>query len=261
MPLPAIHIRLSLALILPLAMVACRPDDPVEPTPPPPPTTGTLKVVIRPTWNGAPFEMYETYHNVSDYRVKVELLKFYLGNVRLVNDDASTTVKDVELFDLRFNGDTVLWSGVQPGTWDRLSFGLGVPQALNDALASTYPRGHALSLDHGTYWSWGAGYRFVMFDGKYDTDGAGTGPVLQPFSMHTGFNICYRELDLPLAAPLDITVGNTSTLVLELAVDRFFHSDTDTLDLQTEHASHGSDPTHALALKLTNNVVHSFTVQ
>lgn len=253
--------RVLLGLLLPLALVTCRPDDPVEPDPAPPATTGSLKVVVAPAWNGMPFALHETYQNVSGYRVKVELLKFYLGNVRLVNGSGITTVKDVELFDMQFNGDTVVWSGLQPGTWSGLSLGLGVPQALNDVDPIVYPSSHPLNLAHGTYWSWGTAYRFVMFDGKYDLDGAGTGPVLQPFSMHTGMNVCYREFDLPLATPLVITAGGTSTLVLELAVDRFFHSDSDTLDLATENASHGSDPAHVLALKLTNNIVHSITAQ
>ncbi len=250
--------RTVLALILPLVLVTCRPDDTVEPDPVPTPTTGSLKLIIKPTWNGVPFALHQTYENVSGYRVKVEMLKFYLGNVQLVNGSGATTVKDVELFDMLHGGDTAVWSGLPTGTWSGLGMGLGVPQALNDVDPINYASGHPLSLSHGTYWSWGSGYRFVMFDGKYDTTSTGTGPVLQPFSMHTGMNVCYRVFDLPLASSLSITAGGTSELVLELAVDRFFHSASDTLDLAVENASHGSDPAHTLALKLTENIVHSF---
>ena len=247
--------------LIALVLVACKPDEPVEPTPAPPATTGTLRVVVRPTWNGTPFEIYEIYQNVSGYRVRVEGIVFYLGNVHLTNGDGSVTVKDIEIFDLRYNGDTVTWSGIQPGTYTELLAGLGVPQPLNDANSIDYPPGHPLNLAYGTYWGWAAAYRFLQFDGRYDLDPAGTNAPALPFSMHTGLNVCYAEFQRDLPTPVVVTAGSTTTLVLNMAIDRFFFSDTDTLDLATENQSHGSDPTHALALELTGNAVSSITFE
>ncbi len=252
---------LLLSAVLALVLVACKPDEPVEPTPAPPVTAGTLKVVIRPTWNGSPFQMNAVYNNVSDYRVKVEGLVFYLGAVRLTNSDGAITVKDIEIFDLRHNGDTVTWTGIAPGTYTELLAGLGVPQALNDANPIDYPPGHPLDLARGTYWNWSAAYRFLQFDGRYDLDPAGTNAPAQLFSMHTGMNVCYTEFQRDLPTPVVVTAGSTTTLVINMAIDRFFFSDTDTLDLATENQSHGSDPTHALALELTGNAVSSITIE
>ncbi len=223
--------------------------------------TGTIRVVIRPTWEGQPFQMNQEYHNVSDYRVKVEGLRFYLGDVRFEDDGYFTSVKDVEFFDLQHNGDTVLWTNVPKGNWTSLRMGLGVPQALNAADPIVYPAGHPLNLALGTYWTWATGYRFVMFDGRYEVDGSGTGPLMQPFSMHTGMDLCYREFDVPLATPLVVTGDRVSTVVLDLAVDRFFHHGGEVLDLATESQSHGGDPTHAVALELTDNIVNAFGVE
>ena len=249
---------LIVGLILPLTLVTCKPGQPV---PPVPELIGTVRVVIHPTWEGVPFQMNEVYHNVSDYRVKVEALKFYLGDVRFEDDGYFATAKDVEYFDMQHDGDTVIWNNVPTGTWTSLRMGLGVPQDLNDADPIVYPQGHPLSLALGTYWTWATAYRFVMFDGRYDLDGSGTGAVQQPFSMHTGVNVCYREFDLPLSTPLVVNSTGTATIVLELAVDRFFHSGGEVLDLATENQTHGSDPAHVLALKLTNNVVNAFSAQ
>ena len=249
-----------LAVSLTVGLVACRPDDEVEPTPTPvPSTTGTLKLVIRPTWNGVPFEMNAVYENVSGYRVKVEGVKFYMGDVRLVNGSGSTTVKDVELFDLRHNGDTVTWTGIAPGEYSGLSAGFGVPQALNNADPIVYPPGHPLDLAWGTYWSWATAYRFLQFDGRYDLDDVGT--VDQPFSMHTGVNVCYQEFDRTLPGGVVVSAGSTTTIVLGMAIDEFYFSASDTVDLATENQSHGSDPTHALALELTGNAVNSISVE
>ncbi|MEZ4739965.1 MAG: hypothetical protein R2818_11570 [Flavobacteriales bacterium] len=81
------------------------------------------------------------------------------------------------------------------------------------------------------------------------------------FSIHTGLNEVYRELMCPWATVSSITAGNTTTLTMNMAVDRFFYSDTDTLDLVTEGQSHGSTETIPQAMELTDNVVKSFSVQ
>lgn len=238
---------------------SCVPDKVVEPIPPP--TTGTLKVVIRPTWNGSPFQMNAVYNNVNDFRVKVEGLVFYLGEVRLTNGDGNITAKNIEIFDLRHNGDTVTWNGIQPGTYTGLFAGLGVPQPLNDADPIVYPPGHPLDLARGTYWNWATAYRFLQFDGRYDLNPIGEFAPALPFSMHTGMNVCYEEFQRDLPTPVVVTVGSTTTLVLNMAIDRFFYSETDTVNLATENQTHGSDPTHALALELTGNAVRSITIE
>ena len=242
---------LSLALI---ALVGCKPDL-VEPDPPPVATTGTLRVVIVPKWEGGPFAMNAVYTNVSNYRVKVEALKFYLGDVRLLTGTDTTLLKDIALFNMASGTNTMEWSA-EPGTWTGLRAGLGVPQILNEADPISYGPGHPLNLSNGMYWAWPSMYRFLVFDGRYDLDPNGTQAPILPFSMHTGLNVVYREFDVPLENGLVISAGNTTTLTLELAVDRFFYSDTDTLDLLMENQTHGEDL--PLALKLTDNAVQSF---
>lgn len=247
-------------LVAALLLVTCRPDEDVTPEPQPLPlTTGTLKVVVRPTWDGAPFVMNQVYTNVSNYRVKVEGIKFYLGDIQLSNGGTSTLARDIAYFDLHNNGDTVICSGIQPGNWSGLSAGLGVPAALNDADPLNYPPGHPLDLALGTYWTWATAYRFLQFDGRYDVNASATVPPASPFSMHTGLNACYQEFELPLNGDLVITAGGTTTLVLEMAVDRFFYSDAGTVDLATENQTHGTNL--PLAQKLTNNVVHSISAE
>lgn len=243
-----------------LAMPGCKPD-PVEPDPTPTPpvsTTGTLRIQVQPTWDGVPFALNTVYHNVSNYRVKVEMLKFYFGNMRLIAGSDTVLVKDVALFNVE-NGQLTMEGAVVPGTWTGFAAGLGVPMALNDADPVVYGPGHPLSLANATYWSWGSAYRFVMFDGRYDADPNGTAAPSDGFSMHTGLNALYREFELSLGSGITISGGNTTTLTLRMAVDEFFYSPTNTLDLATENQSHGDNG--PLAIKLTDNVVRSLSVQ
>jgi hypothetical protein len=240
-----------------LFFVGCRPDEEVVPDPPVSPPT-TLRVMVVPHWNGTPFNMNDVYVNVNDYRVKVQAIKLYLADVRLVVDGSETVVKDIDFFNLESGTASVEWS-VPAGTWTSLRAGLGVPAAMNAADPITYPTNHPLSLSTGTWWSWSAGYRFLQFDGRYDLDGSGTGPVEELFSMHTGMDACYTEFDLDLGGPFTIPAGQTKTLTLRMDVSKFFYSDTDTLDLTTENQTHGENV--PLALELTNNAVHSFSAE
>ena len=243
-----------------LAMPGCKPD-PVEPDPlpaPPVSTTGTLRIQVQPTWEGVPFALNTVYHNVSNYRVKVELLKFYLGNMRLFSGSDTVLVKDVALFDLN-NGQLSMTASVPLGTWTGFAAGLGVPMVLNDADPVDYGPGHPLDLANATYWSWGSAYRFVMFDGRYDTDPDGTATPANGFSMHTGLNPLYREFELSVGNGITTSVGNTTTLTLSMAVDAFFYSPTDTLDLVIENQSHGDNG--PLSIELTDNVIRSLSVE
>ncbi len=242
--------------ILVVGLVGCKPD-PVEPEPPTASTTGTLRLVIVPRWDGGPFALNTVYTNVSNYRVKVEALKFYLGDVRLHTATDTTLLKDIALFNMANGTATVNWIA-EPGTWTGFHAGLGVPLVLNEADPITYGTGHPLNLSNGMYWTWASMYRFLLFDGRYDTDPNGTATPAVPFSMHTGLNPVYREFNLDLGSGLAITAGNTTTLTLELAVDRFFYSDMDTLDLVLENSTHGDNM--PLALELTENAVRSFTI-
>jgi hypothetical protein len=221
-------------------------------------STGTLRLVIQLMWGDEPFVLNSINTNVSNYRVKVEALKFYLGDMQLVNSTDSATLKDVDLFSLA-NGNAVAEYPAEAGTYSRFRAGLGVPRTLNDADPILYAPGHPLNLSNAMYWGWAMAYRFLLFDGRYDLDASGTGQPILPFSMHTGLNDVYRTMDLDLPSDLTIVANETTSLTLKLSVDRFFYSDSDTLDLLTENQTHGTNL--PLAIELTENAVQSFSVE
>lgn len=244
------------AAVLLLTLIGCKPDPVVEPTPTTPATTLKLRVI--PRWQGGEFALNTEYINVSGYRVRPEVIKFYLGDIRLMSGSTQTLLKDIAYFDL--SDDVVeLEQTISPGSWTSLRAGMGVPQPLNDADPIVYPPGHPLDLAQGTWWTWTEGYRFFQLDGRYELDGSGTGPLTQPFSMHTGLNACYQEYELDLGGTIAVTEGTTTTLTLYLEVDRLFYSATDTLDLETENQTHGTNL--PLALELTDNAINALRVE
>ncbi|MDX9749481.1 MAG: hypothetical protein RBT71_00170 [Flavobacteriales bacterium] len=224
----------------------------------PPTGDATLRITLVPEWDGAPFQSHTEYSNFMGYRTSVELLTMYFSDATLSGDGSPVMAKDVELFRLTDGPATAHWP-VQSGTWTTLEAGLGVPDALNFADPANYPAGHPLSVNQGTYWTWATGYRFVMFEGRYDTDPAGTGPLITTYAIHPGTASNYMPFAIELPGGLHIAPGDTADVVLHVAVDRFFVSDTDTIDLATENTAHGNN--HPLQMKLMRNVVKSFTVQ
>lgn len=255
---------LLLPLLTSMVLVGCKPDDPDEPVVPPttqPPSgaSGVLSVSILPEWEGEPLEYFTEYRNFMDYRTTVELLKMYFGDVRMIGEPGDTSmVKDVDLFDLGSGPVTKYWP-VSVGEWAKLRAGLGVPAELNYADPANYGPGHPLSVSNGTFWTWASGYRYVMFEGRYDPDPESTADLVSAYSIHPGMDPSYIEFELGTGLPITITEGDTTSMIVHLAVDQFFHSADHQIDLATENSAHGSNL--PLQWKLVNNVVLSMTVE
>ena len=244
----------SLALSTAL-LSSCRQDPLIEPVPDPGPAVGTLRLHVVPEWAGAPLALFSEYANISDYRTTVELLKLYLSEIQLVSVSGSVPVTDIVLFNLDGPRERMVGS---IGTYTSVSAGLGVPVGLNHTDPAAYPVDHPLGINSATYWTWNSGYRFVMFEGRYDPDPQSSAPLTTSYSIHTGLDTCFANLNLTPSAPIAITEHGTTDITIRVAVDRFFHSATETVDLATENASHGSNL--PLALKLTRNMVSSITL-
>ncbi len=219
---------------------------------------GHVRVKVEAIWQGQPVQTGMLAANVSGYRTQVDVLKLYLAEMRLTGPGGASELAEITFFNALDGGtDTVL--AAEAGTYSGLHLGLGVPAVLNASDPVLYPVGHPLSLGNGTYWTWATGYRFVMFDGRYDLDpnGAGTPPNL--FTFETGMDPCYRVRDFSLPAPLTVQAGDTTELLVRLDVDRFFHNALDTIDLATENQTHGNDL--PLAMRFTDNVLQSMSVE
>lgn len=255
---------LTIALMAALTLNSCKSDDPEDPVVPPPVQppaegTGVLAVTILPEWEGQPLEFFTEYTNFMDYRTTVEVLKMYFGDVRMIGAPGDTSeVKDVDLFDLGSGPVTRYWP-VIAGDWAKMRAGLGVPAELNYADPANYGPGHPLSVSNGTFWTWASGYRYVMFEGRYDPDPQSTATLVSAYSIHPGMDPSYIEFELGNGLPITITEGDTTAFVVHLAVDRFFHSTEYQIDLATENSAHGSNL--PLQWKLVNNVVLSMSVE
>lgn len=237
---------------------ACRTDEPVPPSLGSAANTATLRLNVVPEWEGAPFELFTEYRAPYDYRFQVEMLRLYLSEWRLVNGDGALDVEDVRLLDLG-DGPFALDLKVPPGTWYGVRAGLGIPQDLNHTDPAIYPFGHPMHVFSGMTWNWVDGYKFMVFDGRYDPDPFSTGPLIPGFSVHTGRDTCYTDVDLFPTLPFRTAKDSVTQLTLHIAVDGFLGTTADTVDVTVENQSHGENV--PLAMKITRNVVRSMHIE
>jgi hypothetical protein len=249
-------------LLIPLAigvlLSACRDDDPVAEPEVPATKAPVVRLTVAPMWNGAPFDKNTTYTNISDERIQVQLLKFYLGDLALVNGTGDTaSLVDVDLFQLT-NGPVVHTYKAEQGAFSALHVGLGVPAALNGESPTMWANDEPLSITNGMYWTWATMYRFMIFEGRFDTLATNTGTPPFQFSIHTGRNECYRTTDLAL--PLTLGEGDTADVRLELDLARFFYSATDTLYMDIESQQHGAVEELPMSQKFSGMVIDAMSI-
>lgn len=222
------------------------------------PGEAILRITVVPEWEGQPFTAFTEYRAPGNYRFQGEMLRLYLSDLRLVNADGEHGLAQVRLLDLGA-GPKQFELGAPAGDWLGMRAGIGLPHDLNYSNTDLYDQDHPLSVNTGMYWTWATGYKFVLFDGRYDPDPLGTGPMLAPFSVHTGMDTCFTTVDLFTAVPFSTSLGSTTSLTLRVDVSGFLLSGPDTIDVTTENLSHfGNLP---LALKLTRNVRRSLRLE
>ncbi|MCU0318634.1 MAG: hypothetical protein MUE88_00935 [Flavobacteriales bacterium] len=223
-----------------------------------PAQAGVLRLVVVPEWQGEPLQFFTEYREHMDRRVTVELLKMYFGELQLEGAGEPQALNDVVYMDLS-DGPVAFHWAVDAGSHTAITGHLGVPEAMNYADPSLYGAGHPLNVNNGTYWTWATGYRFAMFEGRYDLDPASTAPLVNAFVFHPGREFCYLPLTFAPSGGVTVEPGDTTEVRVVVDVEKFFHSSAGQIDLATENQDHGGVP--ALALKMATNIQLSMSVE
>lgn len=257
------NLLLIILLIITVSWMGCKKDDPyVAPT-----EKGTVNLNITTEINGTPVVLNDVYTDVAGYRYKPNFFKLYISNISFVKNDGSEVfVKDIELLDLYNspNGEAETRTyDLELGDYSGVRFWLGVDSVLNYATdVDSHPAEHPLSIYAGTYWVWNTGYRFMMFEGVYDTVPNGTGTLVNSnnFTYHTGTNPLYAEADLSNAQQTFSLAngGDTYNYDIVLDMNKILYSTTDTIVIKDNTSTHTTN-NYPLAEKLTNNLTKAFS--
>lgn len=237
---------------------SCRPD---PPPPDPDPTTGTLKIHFTLNWNGQPFSFFTPYTDANfNYQIQTELLKF-ISYKLTVKNSAGTESMIEEAHIINFTTDQFSYTvNLEQGNYQGLKFGIGVgDSATNHGDPAVFPSTHALSYNQAAdlHWTWNTGYIFLKFEGRADTTGTGSGSLDQLYTLHTGDDPLYGEVNF-YANPFMITAEQTTDFYIDVDVSKFLYNATDTIDIKTENSTHTNNN---LAIKFSQIYLDAFSAQ
>jgi hypothetical protein len=211
--------HLSLAVLLfTLLLSSCRSGD------------KEITIEFQLVQNGTPYTM-STPFNKGDTAIALDLFHFYISELtigdRLVSDvlfvDPSDSVFSNYTLSLEKRASTV-------------SFGLGVPEAMNAMDPTTFETSHPLSSAFAMYWTWASKYRFIKAEGRFNASGdLSDAANNEGIIWHTGTDPLYRTTTLEA----DVRPGDHVVFKLDLdqliagvslSKDGFTHTTVDTFD-------------------------------
>jgi hypothetical protein len=218
------------------------------------------KVVITPVFGDQPFSIGTVYTTNQGYRLRVETMKTYMANIQLHTFDGDSSVmKDILVHD--FNEPLEITSEIKEASYTTLKMSIGVPSERNkDQDPSQYANSHPLSVQgsSGMFWTWNTGYIFTKFDGRLDLTGQEGAQLIDPFAFHTGEDLLYRTIELPVNVVAEKD-GNY-TINVKMDIKKFIDNSNDQIDLSVDYLTHTVGNMN-LARRFAENVALSFEVE
>lgn len=158
-------------------------------------------------------------HDLNNRAMIIEDFNYYISNIHVIHDggqdlDLSDTVilvkADAHTFFMGYHGITNV---------EQINFSVGVPPQLNHLDITQYPQGHFLSFQTPSmHWGWTAGYKFLLCDGKGDSNNDGIPDVI--FQLHNLGDDNFKNVQLPVAAT---DYATHMDLVIDCNVDEWIY--------------------------------------
>ena len=198
-----------------------------------------------PYYDDQPLQIFTQKPFTGNEQVQFMHLSFLLSDLSLMDGSGNTTLKDIELVDLSYDdlqaateGYTITTDHLPEGSYDGISFGIGVPADINDSTPNQYASSHPLSKT-SYYWTAWHSYIFLKVEGTLDT--LGTGSFDTGFAYHTGTDALYRLLESNV--PIDIRDGQNTDI--HIAID--YKDLLEGLDIKSNPQNHNPNDTVQIA--------------
>jgi len=155
------------------------------------------------------------YTNQAGNVFSVDLLKYYISNVRFFNQGAEVyAAPNYELLDASDPLSLKFDMPVPIGSFDEVRFLLGVDSARNFSGAQN----GELDPVYGMFWDWSTGYIYFKHEGQFiDNTGA-----TQPIVYHFGALPALREH--PFNAVFSLASGQTRTITFRFNLNKLYRS-------------------------------------
>lgn len=177
----------------------------------------SLKVNFKVKYKGTDLEYLDDYnYPVSNNAIEFSKVSFFVTNLKLDN----TMVKEVSYVNIptaskspNSPGYKLITTNVQPGSYNKISFNIGVPPSLNAKQPNNFTSENPLS-EASEYWSNWNSYIFSRIEGRIDNDDNTDLEV--PFALHTGIDEALMQYSFDKNITLGDSQNGEITFVLDL---------------------------------------------
>ncbi|MDX2361330.1 MAG: hypothetical protein QNK23_11020 [Crocinitomicaceae bacterium] len=170
-----------------------------------------LYLKFPPLVDGMDYTLNSVVQDLSGNYMQIQDFNYYLSNIHIIHDggqdlDLSDTIILVKAAEHEF-----LMGYFDITNIESISFGVGVPQAINHLDISQYPTGHFLSFQSPSmHWGWTSGYKLLLCDGQGDSNGDGTPETI--FQLHNIGDANYQNYSMSV-------IGTNYTSHIDLIIN------------------------------------------
>lgn len=226
------HLLLT-ALLTTFFITGCRPGE------------KEITVEFQLVQNGVPYSMSSPF-NKGDTAIALDLFHFYISELS-IGDALVSDILFVDPSDSSYSNYTLNLNKRS----SEVSFGLGVPEAMNAMDPTSFETSHPLSSAYAMYWTWVSKYRFIKAEGRFNaqgdlSDAANNGAII----WHTGTDPLYRTTTIET----DVRPGNH--LIFKVDLDQLVGG----ISLQNDGFTHTTIDTYETAVKVTDNAISAISL-
>ena len=184
--------------------------------------TGEVIVQFQNVANNRPIALRDSFYtNSFNETYQVTKLKYYISNIQLTGSRNVEPIANVFLVDAEIKDG--LRFAIPPGTYNKLSFTLGLDSALNNRGAQD----GLLDPLKGMFWTWNSGYVYFKLEGFSPSSTADLQRIEHHIGGYKGVNKAARQIELPLPASLIVGPKGSRTITVQMNLDSYWKGRSD----------------------------------
>jgi hypothetical protein len=191
---------------------------------------------------------------VNGRKTQLNIFKLYFSNIKLISTNNDTILcKDYLLYELNKESKHIFQNknGI---TFKQIIIGAGLDSLQNNAVPSTFPNEHPLSVQQNMYWNM-LKYRFLVAEGALDSSYNKNQNPSFPFSLHLGRNEVYVIKVFQLNQGLE-----NGEIEIVIDYEKMFQDGTLFLDNKNYYSNHSENYQMEDAKLLMKNLTNGIAV-